>query len=198
MLARSNPEQKPDAVFPDMMELQFWFRGSSHLFTTAVRSHPNDDLCICMRAIGSHTTATAMNHPGEKWNLKLKLSFLVRRMSHMIGRIKAGLTCTVHGNTLSGSGGGPHLFWSWSHWLWSGTAKQRVAVVQDVTLRVILKGDFRLNEESCGRHEAIPWAYIITWRCRCLKYRTLWYTSQRRRPTGKQRFWEKICDSAWI
>lgn len=66
MLARSNPEQKSDAAFPDMMELQFWFRDSPHLCSTAVRTHPNDDLCIFMSAIGSHTTARSMNHPREK------------------------------------------------------------------------------------------------------------------------------------
>lgn len=39
-----------------------------------------------------------------------------------------------------------------------------------MTLRVILKGDFRLNEESCGRREPILRALIITSGCRCLKY----------------------------
>lgn len=66
MLARSNPEQKSDVVFPDVMELQFWFGNSFHLFTTAVRTHPSDDLCIFTRAIGSHTTARSMNHPAEE------------------------------------------------------------------------------------------------------------------------------------
>lgn len=66
MLAHSNSEQRSDAAFPDVMELQFWFRDSFHLCSTAVRTHPNDDLCIFMSAIGSNTTARSRNHPGEK------------------------------------------------------------------------------------------------------------------------------------
>lgn len=33
MLARCNSEQKSDVLFPDVMELRFWSRDSSHLFT---------------------------------------------------------------------------------------------------------------------------------------------------------------------
>lgn len=145
MLARSNPQQKPDVVFPDVMELQFLVQGCwpVHISESYRLTHN----CKIHEAARRKVTPEALT----------------------LERIKAVLTCTVHGNTLSGSGGGPHLFWSWSHWLWSGTAKQRVAVAPDVTLGVILKGDFRLNEDSCGGHEPILRALIIASGCRCLR-----------------------------
>lgn len=107
MLARSNPEQKSKVVFP---ELQLWFRDSSDLCTTAVRTHPNDELCIFMSYRLTHYCK--IHESSRRKVTSEAVTLFSGVMSHMMERIKAVLTCTVHGNTLSGSGGGPHLFWS--------------------------------------------------------------------------------------